>query len=207
MLKKFSINLSIFTSINFIGIYFYIHHKKKCLSSKINIIFDLDETLIYTDKQHNFNNFNKSNILQPAKLSNISINNTISTRIIWVRPWINYLLPIICQFNNVYLFTKATKPYTDEILLRTNLDKYFIEKKYRDECSGTCKDLEKFNLSLSNSILIDDKLSNKCEKQNFYHIPRFNCYVRYDYEFIKLFGYILWLNIKNDFNNFYNKKD
>ena len=111
------------------------------------------------------------------------------------------LLPIIAQFNNIYLFTKATKPYTDEILLRTDLDKYFKEKKYRDECRGTCKDLEKFNIDIKKSILIDDSLSNRCGKQNFYHIPRFNCYTKYDYEFFKLFGYLIWLNIKNDLMN------
>ena len=58
-------------------------------------------------------------------------------------------------------------------------------------------------MDATKSILIDDKLSNRCGKQNFYHIPRFNCYVKYDYEFFKLFGYILWLNIKNDFGLIY----
>lgn len=199
ILKKITKNLSIFTTINFIGIYCYIQYKKKSLS-KLNIILDLDETIVHTDKQNNFNNFNKSNITKPesVELSYTSTTNTISYRALWIRPGVNLLLPIISQFNNLYLFTKATKPYTDEILSKTNLDKYFMDKKYRDECHGTCKDLKKFNIDTTKSILIDDKLSNRCGKQNFYHIPRFNYYIKYDYEFFKLFGYILWLNIKND---------
>lgn len=199
VLKKFSKNLSIFTTINFISIYCYIQYKKSS-SSKLNIVFDLDETIAHTDKQHNLDNFNKSNISKPDinGLSYMSTANKISFRVVWIRPGVNLLLPIIAQFNNLYLFTKATKPYADEILTRTDLDKYFIDKKYRDECHGTCKDLKKFNIDINKSILIDDKLSNRCGIQNFYHIPRFNCYVKYDYEFFKLFGYIIWLNISND---------
>lgn len=201
-LKKFTKSLSIFTTINLISICCYIQYKKKS-SSKLNIVFDLDETIIHTDKQHNLDNFNKSNISKQdiVGLTYTSSTNTISTRVVWIRPGVNLLLPIIAQFNNIYLFTKATKPYADEILSRTNLDKYFKGKKYRDECTGTCicKDLEKFNFDSNKSILIDDKLSNRCGKQNFYHIPRFNSYVKYDYEFVKLFGYIIWLNIINDF--------
>lgn len=204
MLKKYGKNLSIFTTINFISIYCYILYKKSS-ETKLNIVLDLDETIAHTDKQHNFDNFNKSNISKPnlVEVSYKSTTNIISSRVVWIRPGVNLLLPIIAQFNNIYLFTKATKPYADEILFRTNLDKYFKEKKYREECHGVCKDLEKFNIDATKSILIDDKLSNRCGKQNFYHIPRFNCYVKYDYEFFKLFGYILWLNIKNDFGLIY----
>lgn len=228
-LKKIGKNISIFVGINFISICVYIQYKKNS-SSKLNIVLDLDETIIHTDKKNNYNNFNKVNILKPYLVdltykssstfntntnintntntnintntnTNINLNannDTITTRVVWIRPGVNLLLPLIAQFNNVYLFTKAKKTYTDEILLKTDLNKYFIEKKYRDECVGTCKDLEKFNIKIDKSILIDDKLSNRCDGQNFYHIPRFNCYTTYDYKFFKLFGYIVWLNILDD---------
>jgi TFIIF-interacting CTD phosphatase-like protein len=201
LLKKITKNILIFVGANIIGIYCYIEYKKNS-SSKLNIVLDLDETIIHTDKSHNLDNFNKSNILEPniiglTILSSSNINSS-SNRIVWIRPGVKLLLPLVAQFNNIYLFTKATKPYTDEILLQTNLDKYFKDKKYRDECVGTCKDLKKFNLNINKTILIDDKLSNRCSGQNFYHIPRFNYWVKNDWEFFKLFGYIIWLNIKND---------
>lgn len=218
MFKNIFRNFSILTTVNFVGVYFYIKIKQKS-SSKLNIVFDLDETIAHTEKQHIYNDFNKSNIIKPDIINilsdsthHIQLDNSknqqkiySTSRVVWIRPGVQFLLPIISKFNNVYLFTKATKPYTDEILSRTNLDKYFIGKKYRDECSGTCKDLQKFKLSLSNSILIDDKRSNNCEKQNFYHIPRYNCYLKYDFEFVKLFGYILYLNMTNDIKNIFNK--
>ena len=40
----------------------------------------------------------------------------------------------------------------------------------------------------------------KYYKQNFYHIPKFNCWTKYDIEIFELFGWIMWLNILNDFN-------
>lgn len=189
-LFKFSIG---FCMITMSGLYYYIHVKSKSTKSKLNIIFDLDETLIHTDKIKNYSNYNQSNILKPESYE------ITSNRKIWIRPGVFYIIPILSKFNNLYLFTKATKPYTMNILEKTNLDKYFIDKKFRDDCKGTCKNIDKFNL-ISYSLLVDDKITNQCEKQNFYHMPRFNYWTKYDIELIKLFGWIIWLNILNDFN-------
>ena len=49
-----------------------------------------------------------------------------------------------------------------------------MDKKFCEDCKGTCKDINKFSLK-GYSLLVDDKISNQCEKQNFYHIPKFNC--------------------------------
>lgn len=185
-------NISVITTINIASIYYYIQYKKKS-SEKLNIIFDLDETIIHSDKINNVENYNNSNIINTNQITIQSTN-----RIVWIRPFVKTLLPIISEFNNLYLFTKATKPYADIVLEKSNLDKYFKLKKYRDECTGTCKDITKFDLPLENSFLIDDKLINKCQGQNFYHIPRFNYYVKNDLEFFKLFGWIIWINIQRD---------
>jgi len=186
-------NITLFVCGNIFSICGYIGYKGYS-TKKLNIVFDLDETIIHTDKKDNVSNYNGSNISKQDLIE-------ISDRNIWIRPYVKMLLPVLSKFNNIYLFTKATKPYTDEILEKIKLDKYFKEKKYRDDCKGKgiCKDLTKFKLDVNKSILIDDKLSNKCAEQNFYHIPRFNYYVKNDFEFVKLFGYILWLNISNDF--------
>ena len=177
-------------------LYIYIYYKsKQDARKKLNIIFDLDETIIYTDKIINYNNMNKKNILLPEPLE------IIGERKIWIRPYVYSIIPILSKFNNLFLFTKATEPYTNDILKKTNLNQYFIDKKYREDCKGTCKNFLKFNLSnmnVKNTLLVDDKFSNKCEGQNFYHIQKFNYYQHNDISMIKLFLHILLLNIKKD---------
>ena len=177
-------------------LYTYIYYKsKQDIGSKLNIIFDLDETIIHTDKIINYNNMNKKNILKPEPLE------IIGQRKIWIRPYVYSIIPILSKFNNLFLFTKATEPYTNDILKKTNLNQYFIDKKYREDCIGVCKNFLKFNspnMNMENTLLVDDKLSNKCEGQNFYHIQKFNYYQYNDISMIKLFFYILWLNIKKD---------
>lgn len=178
------------------GLYLYIQFKSKSKSKskqKLNIVFDLDETLIHTEKITNYSNSNNSNTLKPEP------HEIISNRKIWIRPGVYPIIPILAKFNNLYLFTKATKPYTLDILEKTDLIEYFVDKKFREDCRGVCKDVNKFNLE-GYSLLVDDKISNQCEKQNFYHIPKFNCWTKYDIEMFKLFGWIVWLNILNDFD-------
>lgn len=189
--------------ISSLGLFYYIDIKSNHIQkNKLNIIFDLDETIIHTDKLVNYNNLNKSNITTP------SYYEIYSNRKIWIRPYVQTIIPILAKFNNLYLFTKATEPYTNDILIKTNFDKYFIEKKYRTDCENTCKNINKF-LELvhneKNTILVDDKITNKCDGQNFYHIPKFNYFVKNDIEILKLFCYILWLNIKTDFELKLNK--
>lgn len=180
-------------------LYSYIDYKsKQDMGTKLNIIFDLDETIIHTDKIINYNNMNKKNILIPEPLE------IMGQRKIWIRPFVYNVIPILSKFNNLFLFTKATEPYTNDILIKTNLNQYFIDKKYRDDCKDMCKNFKKFNLSnmkASNTLLVDDKLSNKCEGQNFYHIQKFNYFQKNDIQMIKLFLHILWLNIKKDLYN------
>jgi len=174
------------------GLYLYIQIKSKS-KPKLNIIFDLDETLIYTEKITNYSNSNYSNTLKPE------LYEITSNRKIWIRPGVYSIIPILAKFNNLYLFTKATEPYTFDILEKTDLNKFFVDKKFREDCKGTCKDINKFNL-YGYSLLVDDKISNQCREQNLYHIPKFNCWTKYDIEIIKLFGWIIWLNILNDFD-------
>jgi hypothetical protein len=188
-----------------IGLASYVNWKsKQNWKTKLNVVFDLDETIIYTNKIGYYNDANKLNLSSPE------LYEIIGNRKIWIRPYANTIIPILSTFNNLFLFTKATEPYTTDILMKTNLDKYFKEKKYREDCKGTCKDYEKFE-SIKNikntTVLVDDKISNQCGGQNFYHIPKFNHCVKNDKEMIKLFFYILWLNIKTDMcTNTYIKK-
>jgi len=184
---------SFLTVCKFTCIYGYIQYKSNTDNSKkINIVFDLDETLLFTDKIKNYNQYNRYNLAKPDYTD-------VSGRNIWIRPWVKELLPVLYKFNNIYVFTKATQGYADLILEKTNLNQYLREKKYRPDCENTCKDITKFMLECHDSLLVDDKISNQCTGHNFYHIPRFNYYVKNDFEFVKLFYYIIWLNLKNDF--------
>lgn len=86
-----------------ISLYSYINHKSKQDSAKkLNIIFDLDETIIHTDKITNYNNINKKYILSPEPLE------IMGNRKIWIRPYVYNVIPILSKFNNLFLFTKAT---------------------------------------------------------------------------------------------------
>lgn len=190
-LFKITIGIPIFS---LSGLYTYIEYKSKSNSPnkpKLNIIFDLDETLIYTDKTTNYLNYNHSNMLEPE------IYEITTNRKIWIRNGLFPLIPILAKFNDLYLFTKATQPYTQDILEKTNLDKYFIDKKYREDCKNQCKNIDKFNL-ITYSLLVDDKISNQCKGHNIYHIPKFNSWTKYDIELYKLFVWIVWLNILID---------
>lgn len=180
-----------------VGLASYINWKsEQDIKTKLNLVFDLDETIIYTNKIGHYNDANKLNLLIPESCE------IIGNRKIWIRPYINTIIPILSKFNNLFLFTKATEPYTTDILTKTNLDRYFTEKKYREDCKGICKDYTKFehikHIKNIKTMLIDDKNSNQCEGHNFYHIPKFNYCVKNDTEIIKLFLHIIWLNIKTD---------
>ena len=95
---KFVKNISILTSIKIGCIYSYIQYKKNSLS-KLNIIFDLDETIIHTEKKHNYDNYNKTNISKPDINSLIISSNTY---IIWIRPFVKILLPLILSILIYY---------------------------------------------------------------------------------------------------------
>lgn len=188
----------------FVGttLYLYIETKKK-KSNKLNIIFDLDETILHTEKI-NLTNTN-NNYIKPD-FTNVSNRN------IWIRPGVNLLLPHLSKFNNVYLYTRATKSYTDNILEYTKLNKYFLDKKYRTDCKkNNCKNITDFGISLdiSKSYLIDDKIYNQCDGQNlynikpFYPVKSFSFDINSDTEFFKLYFYVIWLNISNDLADYF----
>lgn len=182
------------------NLYLYIENKKKSSSSnKLNIIFDLDETLIHTINTKK--NLIPSNYIEPD-FSNIS------NRYIWIRPGVKLLLEHIGQFNNIYLYTRATESYTNNILNQIELNHCFLNKKYRNDCKkNNCKNILDFTQNISNSYLIDDKNFNQCKGQKLYKIKPFYPIKFYflnitlDIEFFKLYLCLIWLNISNDLLN------
>jgi TFIIF-interacting CTD phosphatase-like protein len=155
-------------------------------NKKINLVLDMDETLLYTCKKDKHEQINKSNIHgKPIESENYMI---------YPRPYLHLWLDYTSKIANLYLITRGKKEYAERVLKDLQIDNYFIEKKYREDISTDCKDLKILfgSRDISNSILIDDLKSNQCKNQNFYHIPKYNMFVKNDYELIKLFLYILY---------------
>ena len=120
---------------------------------------------------------------------------------VWLRPGAGTILSLLSKFNNVHLLTRSTQDYVDDLMTGFGIESHFKIKKYRESC-GECKDLKTIvdmdrSIHIDRSILIDDLKSNNCVGQNFYHIPRYTMYVKHDYEMVKLFLYILWINLMN----------
>jgi TFIIF-interacting CTD phosphatase-like protein len=102
----------------------YVESKKNS-SNKLNLIFDLDETILFTEKSSRFHDYNPQNLLQP------DYKNEDFDRYVWTRPFVQQIIPVLSKFNNLFLFTKAKQEYTDSLLQQTHLNQYFQEKKYR----------------------------------------------------------------------------
>ncbi len=171
----------------------YIAHKSdQSAESKLNIVFDMDETLLHTKKQSYWSDHNNSNAATPDFPANEGGRN------IWLRPFVPALLPVLAKFNNIYIFTRGAQPYADAVLDTSGLDKYIVAKKYSEECRGLKKDVRLFNLDPAKSMLVDDKLSNAEPGQNLYHIPKYLPYLTGDIEFLKLFFHVLKWNIEED---------
>ena len=117
----------------------------------LNIVFDLDNTLIMS--------------LEKRKYSQMKISNKpqiyLTNRVVWVRPWVRFVLYILNKFCNLYLFTKAEKPYADIILEQVGIGDYFISRKYNIDCINVFsdnKDIGKFSPSYKKIIGYNTKL-------------------------------------------------
>ena len=122
---------------------------------RLNIIFDLDNTLIMSldkTKYVRMNNSHKPDI-------------DLSTRVVWLRPWVHQVLWIMNKFCNIYLFTKAEKYYADTILSGFGIEHYFKSCKYKQDCGIDNKDIRCFSSSYDKLIeilknVIIDKIKN-----------------------------------------------
>ena len=114
----------------------YLKKNKK----KINLIFDLDNTLIMSMEKNKYLNLNISHKPSIIHLRSSLLSNI---RVVWTRPMVSTVLYLLHKFTNMYLYTHAEKTYADNILLQLNIDEYFIDCKYREDNINT-KDIIKF---------------------------------------------------------------
>lgn len=122
-------------------------------SSPLNLIFDLDNTLIYSSTQ-------------PFSLSDfaITLNDTENYEVIYIlkRPHLDDFLSYLTRFSTLYLYTTATREYTKQILNNIDpLGTYFKKVFCREDCTNDgnnnyIKDISKCNTDLSRTIIIDN---------------------------------------------------
>lgn len=217
MMLKISLFISISTFT--FTLVWWIISKKLRSYQKLNIIFDLDNTLIMsleTRKYLRMKTQHKPNLF-------------ITNHVVWLRPWVREVLWLMNKFCNLYLFTRADKIYADDILLGFGIKDYFKTCKYRFDCNTHTKDIRCLSLSyeklleyclkiktpifnkedkklirlhnsklekfISTAILVDDKNTNNIKGQHFYHINFYQFGMVWDWEIIKLLGWVCWKSI------------
>ena len=135
----------------------YLKKNKK----KINLIFDLDNTLIISMEKNKYLNLNISH--KPTIL-NLRSSLISTTRVVWARPMVSTVLYLLNKFTNIYLYTHAEKTYADNILLQLNIDEYFKDCRYREDNIDT-KDIITFFPEIDKIEELNKNLS-KLKKYN-----------------------------------------
>lgn len=166
---------------------------------KLNLVFDIDSTIIYTKKKKMVENVNNNFMKQPNYIFESDYQDNIYWT--WRRPFSKFVLTYLSKFNNMYIFTASSQNYADPILNNLFENINFKQKLYKDDVENNIddkegKNLDKFKFDNNNSILIDDNKSNHINKNNnFYHIYPYSYLNKYDYEMIKLFGFVFTANL------------
>ena len=182
------------------------------MTSKLNIIFDLDETLISTLLVR-FGNGERRNINMTENVNIGIINIENKSNITFIRPYLDELLEYCYEHFNVSFWTAGGFIYCQEVLKIILTEEQYnktkvIFSKYNDNTIIEIKsnafitnnNLEKINcksldilyyegseFNPNNTIIIDDKL-NVCNynKKNAININPYNRLNKYDQSLKKL---------------------
>ena len=161
---------------------------------KINLILDLDETLVHTKLQklmnQNFDSFKKYST---------EIDTENNHYKVWKRPYTDFMFFVLKPFCNFYMYTSATQDYADKIIANMDWDKHFKNKMYKDDeyTQMKCKPMNKVILDEDKelrTILVDDRNFNHCLTCNskFIHIKPYSLYNNYDKEMLIFPLKIIW---------------
>jgi len=191
MLKK----ISFLIASPFIAVGAYTSYKSYLPKEKktLHIVFDLDHTLIHSEKKSYVNQLNTKNIKNP--------DTEFEKYYVWKRPFLTPVLWSLSQFTNLHLMTRATGDYADDICHKLNIDRFFQTKNARENeiSNGTCKDISTIDRTIDPDkiILVDDLKYNCCPDQKIYHIAPYYVFSKYDFELLKLYFHVLLLDLKN----------
>lgn len=201
------------------------------MTNKINLIFDLDDTLVQTP-EYNFINGKSNNLNMPNIVDIGIINAEGMVTITYLRPYLKDLLKYCYENYTVSFWTSGNYFYCIEVLkIILTSDQYdrtkLILSKYNHsnilECKNNvtftndnleilnCKPMdiifnnfENLGFKRNNTILIDDNIFVcNYNKQNTINIVKFN---RFNYKDTSLLQLLEWLkkgeyNIKLDFKD------
>jgi hypothetical protein len=116
------------------------YFKKNKNIKKLNLIFDLDNTLIISME---INKYNNMNISHKPEITYLKSSSTSNTRVVWIRPMLRFVLYLLNKITNIYLYTRSEKRYAKCVLKNLKIDHYFINCKYKEDCYYT-KDIRIF---------------------------------------------------------------
>ena len=174
------INSNINNNIN--NVIYYLPKIKNCY--KYSLVLDLDETLIFFQKNYISNNVN-------------NFINSIKSRLV-LRPGLIEFLHIIKQFYELILFSSGTCDYVDPIIKVIEKKENFFEfVLYRqhisfDEKGEYYKDLNLLNRNIRNILIVDDMKKNfKFHKLNGICIKPFFGDIQKDANLLNLLGQFL----------------
>jgi len=113
---------------------------------KINIVLDLDSTLIYSS-------FSKIDDIKDYILLNKQLY-------VYKRPYLNKFLNEISQYSELSIYTSASKEYADQIINFIDKNKVISQRFYRSSCVKKndihVKDVSKFFFDEKRLVIVDD---------------------------------------------------
>jgi hypothetical protein len=159
----------------------------------LHIVFDLDHTLVHTEKKSHFDQLNAKHIRKP--------DTVYHDYYVWKRPFLVPVIWTLSQFTTLHLMTRASGHYANEICYDLGIGKFFRTLIARENkiSNGICKDVTTVDKSIDphNIILVDDLKYNCCTGQNLYHIPPYYVFSSCDLELVKFYFYVLMWYLKN----------
>jgi len=121
-------------------------YEELSFDKKINVILDLDSTLIYSSL---------------AKIDNIKDYILLNKQLfVYKRPYLNKFLNEISQYCDLTIYTSASKDYADQIINFIDKNRVITQRYYRNHCVKKndlhIKDVSKFSLDEKKLVIIDD---------------------------------------------------
>jgi TFIIF-interacting CTD phosphatase-like protein len=159
---------------------------------KLNLVFDMDHTLLHGV------NMKKLNDEIGYRLPYTYVQSPEDTKAkyaLWKRPFVKPVIHFLSIFNNVHLFTRATKDYADLFCQSLDIDKFFVSKHYRSSLNAGAKDMSIINNKRDMCVLIDNKKFNQYQDQHFYHASTYDFNKQFDIGMIEILLYAIKINI------------
>ena len=162
-------------------------------NKKLNLVFDLDNTLICSTKYERIKN---TKIYKQDYVYDDNYDSEDKKYYVWKRPYSYQIVKFLSLFNNLHLYTRVKKNYADNILENIFPKIEFKNKLYREDMVNNGKDLDKIKGNDDMKIIFDDKKNNYVNKNNnFYHIRYYGYSNNNDKELFNVMFFVIVVNI------------